>query len=613
MAPVWNILRNSITSFIVLWVCADCEQCTSTHPAHTRDEETSLLQLHLQTSIRSVPSKASGPWHEWEEEKEARRAAQIKWAEKKASMRKEWAAKAVAYKAEKKAEFEEAAKAAYRAADVKNGQIEDHFGDQADDEATDQAKASNQAVAKKTHEVGDQASDKTVGQSANKIAEQTLTEDDSANPFQKVGYELAVDCPEFADQAACDEAIWLAGLLRKLTQDKSEDVISEADRLLSLESWFQNPAGPSGFFNFLDTDHNGGLDAKELTEYGGAGLLRIIDGDLDGYASRHECQTFLRGCAVLFHVLPTHGSNLSKMPAPMMLKLADTVTIESTVGVAQSVNPFTEVASSLQNECPPPADAVTCYEASALALLLVNLTKSTPPEQVVAQASSILSLWYWFQNPQGPAGFFNAIDNKHRGSITASELIAIPGNNADVSQVVRFLDANNDGKASRAEVHTYLRACAILIHKLPMLDLASATTPLDYMFTLADSVVKQTLSGSSPLAWSVSVSCSTMMILCILYGHCWPSSKKKKEEVEESEDEEQTPSQSGDNSWKQHLVAEPSLQKGLPDPLAEDTDMPPPRSACKANCPEGDCSCHTESAFEELAPSKADASPKVAS
>merc|ERR1719262_537823 len=116
------------------------------------------------------------------------------------------------------------------------------------------------------------------------------------------------DCPEDADRATCDEAMWLAGLLSKLPQGKSGDLIEEARRLFSLQSWFENPAGPSGFFNYLDTDHNGVLGAKELADYGGEGLLQVIDVDRDGYASRKECQTFLRGCAVLFKMLPVKGA-----------------------------------------------------------------------------------------------------------------------------------------------------------------------------------------------------------------------------------------------------------------------------------------------------------------
>merc|ERR1719272_2300541 len=86
----------------------------------------------------------------------------------------------------------------------------------------------------------------------------------SNNPFTRVAYELARKCPMHADQASCNEAIWLGGLLSKLSRPTSSDLIAEAGKLLSLGDWFQNPAGPAGFLNFLDKDHDGLLDSSEL-------------------------------------------------------------------------------------------------------------------------------------------------------------------------------------------------------------------------------------------------------------------------------------------------------------------------------------------------------------
>jgi len=198
----------------------------------------------------------------------------------------------------------------------------------------------------------------------------------------------------------------LGGLLSKLSRPTSSDLIAEAGKLLSLGDWFNNPAGPAGFFNFLDKDHDGFLDASELLEYGGVGLMQVVDLDDDKRASRPECQTFLRGCAVLFKMLPTKDPALAKMPAPVMLKLADTVTLESAVAAGPSSNPLLNVASSLEQSCPEAADSLSCHEGIQLARFLANMTADIPPTLVVSEVADILALWSWFQHPQGPAGFF---------------------------------------------------------------------------------------------------------------------------------------------------------------------------------------------------------------
>jgi len=362
----------------------------------------------------------------------------------------------------------------------------------------------------------------------------------STNPFTRVAYELARKCPMHADQASCNEAIWLGGLLSKLSRPTSSDLIAEAGKLLSLGSWFQNPAGPAGFFNFLDKNHDGILDADELLEYGGVGLMQVVDLDHDKNASRQECQTFLRGCAVLFKMLPTKDSALAKMPAPVMLKLADTVTLESAIATGPSDNPLLGVASSLEAECPEPADKLSCREGVELARYLANMTAGIPPNLVLSEVADILALWSWFQHPQGPAGFFNSVDIVHKGSITASELAGVPGSHPAVVEIVKFMDKDTDGKASRAECQTYLRGCVMLLHKLPTLDLLSASTPLPDMFDLADSVIKQAVTGSSPLAWALSMSASALMITCILYVHCCPRRRNPKSmDKEKDQDKDQ--------------------------------------------------------------------------
>jgi hypothetical protein len=357
-----------------------------------------------------------------------------------------------------------------------------------------------------------------------------------SNPFTKVTYELAQECPVHADQAACDEAIWLGTLLSKMAKGRKSDLIDEAGKLLSLEAWFQNPAGPAGFFNFLDLDRNGYLDSDELMAYGGAGLMQVIDTDRDGLASRQECHSFLRGCAVLFEMLPKEDTRLEKVPASVMLKLADTVTLEHTVPTGPNSNPIALVAAALGSDCPEAADHASCIKGTALAKLLVKLTEDAAPKDKVTMASTILSLWFWFQNPKGPSGFFNDVDQRHKGGLTVDELLQVFGDTELAQRVlpklVKFIDTDHDGKVSRAECQSYLRASVLLVHKLPMLDLASANTPLPDMYILADSVIKQAVTGSSTLAWGISIGLSALMIICIMYVHCCPRRSLKDKEKE---------------------------------------------------------------------------------
>lgn len=547
MARAWDFVRNFIVFFCLLSVGADSEECTSSVWSDHSDEETSLLQVAVQTDTSR--SEASGPWREkWLAKVAAKSKARMEWAKEK----------------------------------MGEGELQDQ---QTPEEQEGQESTMSMDAALDS-------------------ADPEPDDGTSINPFTKVSFELAEECPEIAGQADCDEAIWLAGLLTKLTRGKSSDLIAEAARLLSLQAWFSNPAGPSGFFNFLDTDRNGELDAKDLADYGGVGLLKVIDVNRDGYASREECQTFLRGCAILFKVLPTEDSGLAEplheVHTPEMLKLADTVAFKSTVAVSPSANPLMEVASSIKKDCPPSADAETCKAAVDLAKLLVNLTADTPAELVVSEASSILSLWYWFQNPHGPAGFFEALDKKHKGSITSSDLMSIPGTSPKVAHLMTLLDRNRDGAASRAECHSYLRACVLLIHKLPMLDLASANTPVDDMFNQVDSVIKQAVIGSSPMAWAISMSISSVLILAILYVHCLPyvwSRKVDKDRSNGIEQDLKTPVREQVEK-AQHQTDE------SPDSFTRDASgcQEPPRMtgpprigstfACRQNCALGGCRCH---------------------
>lgn len=417
----------------------------------------------------------------------------------------------------------------------------------------------------------------------------SLVTDDPAlsdNPFTRVAYELARKCPMHADQDSCNEAIWLGGLLSKLSRPTSSDLIAEAGKLLSVGSWFQNPAGPAGFYNFLDRNHDGYLDSEELLEYGGVGLMQVVDLDSNKHASRRECQTFLRGCAVLFKMLPTKDSAMAKMPAPIMLKLADTVTLESAVATGPSDNPLLGVASSLKAQCPEPADELSCNEGVELATFMANMTAGIPPNLVLSQVSDILALWSWFQHPQGPAGFFNSIDLVHKGSITATELAAIPGSHPAVVDIVKFVDKDKDGKASRAECQRFLRGCVMLLHKLPTLDLLSASTPLPDMFDLADSVIKQAVQGSSPLAWAVSMSASALMITAILIAHCCPFRRAKSMNREKDPEKDNAESVDQEQAFdEQPIYREESEYSadadGLPGPATCEESSPaltgPPR------------------------------------
>jgi len=306
--------------------------------------------------------------------------------------------------------------------------------------------------------------------------------------------------------------------------------------------------------------------------------MQVIDIDHDGEASRQECHAFLRGCAVLFKELPTNDTGMGKITTPAMLKLADTVILESTVATGPASNPFTEVASALEKECPPPADHTSCAKAVALANLLVKLTKDVPSGEVVAKASAILSLWFWFENPQGPAGLFNALDQAHKGALTTAELVPVSGNSAALPEVLKFLDTNNDGKASRAECQSYLRGCVMLVHKLPMLDLASAKKPLPDMFGLADSVIKQAVTGSSPLAWAISMSLATLMILGIIYVHCFAPKRSAKNKDKDKKESASAEASASDQETPMKAKDEPGQSQDIAAANEEEPELTgPPR------------------------------------
>jgi len=322
------------------------------------------------------------------------------------------------------------------------------------------------------------------------------SEPEESNPLKKAASELVDKCTVPDDQAACDKAISLAGLLEKLTQGKSQDQIAEAAKVSSLASWFRNPAGPGGFFNFVDEDDSGSLSGTELLTHDAMALMQLIDSNNDGQASREECRGFLRGCAVLFKKLPTADAGLAQMSVHFMLKDADTVRLQSTAATGPGSNPLTKAASELRQSCPELAEEGFCDTAVALANFLAKLTAETPPENVVEKASHTLELWYWFQHPEGPVGLFNAADRFKQGFHTAADLLAVAGRipgaqtNPNVDALVKFADTDKDERISRAECRSYLGACALLMEKLPMLDLLTATKPLSERFMLADSVMK---------------------------------------------------------------------------------------------------------------------------
>jgi hypothetical protein len=530
-------VRDAVCKYIILLsllhvLDALCEQCQE---LTDQVEETSLLQVHVQSSARSKVSMLKPPWPVDAIKKQ--QEAEMKWYRQKQKMA---VAKMKIYEQVKKEEYKE-----------KTAQWAMKKAEQWQELANSVKAEKHKGLGPVNPYSGDDrprhSSSETEGNAPLLDAEVSAD-----NPFAKASSSLSQECPAFAGQDACDEAIWLARMLERLTRGKSADLITEAARLLSLQSWFENPAGPSGFFNFLDSNHDGYLSADELGDYGGRGLLQVLDVDHTGHATRQECQSFLRGCALLFKQLPAGDASwspkLAEVKAPDLLKLADTVAIANTVAVAPYANPFTEVASSLVKECPPPASKELCQQAISLAHMLEDLTAGadTPEDEVVAKASSALMLWYWFQTPTGPAGFFNIVDKEHTGAITSEDLLSIRGTSPDVVHVMNFIDEDHDGKASRANIQKYLRSCCILVHKLPVLDLASASTPLDYQFTIADSVVKMAVTGASPLAWTISMSCGATMLLCIGYVHCCASSRKAKkgqdlvQEDDEHDDEVNT-------------------------------------------------------------------------
>lgn len=320
---------------------------------------------------------------------------------------------------------------------------------------------------------------------------------EEVSPLMEAASQLADTCTVPDDQASCDKAIRLAGLLETLTHGKSQDIVAEASNVSLLRSWFRNPAGPGGFFNFLDTDRSGSLNATELSEHGATGLMELVDADSNGQASRKECRDFLRGCTVLFKKMPTQDSLLQRTSIPVMLADADTVTMESIVATGPSSNPLSQAASELEQNCPHPAEQASCDKAVTLAnFLAMGFTAGTAPEEIVAKAGTALQLWYWFQHPEGPAGFFKAVDRHKKDSHTAADIMAVAASvpsiphNPAIPDLVGFADANKDDRISRAECRDYLGACVVLMQKLPMLDIVSASKPVSEVFMLVDSLNK---------------------------------------------------------------------------------------------------------------------------
>jgi hypothetical protein len=525
-----ELMCNSILLFI-LCIGANGDQCGGDQCPSSLingvDEETSLLQVGMQTHERSK-APGTGPWKEaWLAKQSQRASARKAWADKKAQEREMWKSQTSSVASSMK---------------KKETKLESVLG-------------STETTATQKLEENDVSSAAINSNKLERVraASPEESEDASninfeliANPFLKSKTDIASECPEFADQPSCDEAIWLAGLLAKLAQGKTTvqlvsqptQLVSEASTLLSLEAWFESPAGPSGFFNFLDKDKSGALDSNELEEYGGTGLLQIMDVDDDGYVSRHEARIFLRGLAVLFKKVPQTDSMIKYLPPSLMVKLADTVTLDKTVPVGPNENPFTNVRHALKENCPPPATEATCEEAMNLTKFLDDITEATPKQLKLFEAGSLMGLWLWFENPGGPSQFFSGVDSDHRGTLTPQKVMAFThSTNPKVTELLNFIDTNNDGVASRYEIQNFLRSCALLIHHLPVLDVVRADSSIDTMFTLADSVVQQAVRNSSPQAWGISVSCSVLMISCILYAHCWPSKKKGQDELRESDDQ----------------------------------------------------------------------------
>jgi len=320
----------------------------------------------------------------------------------------------------------------------------------------------------------------------------------SSNLLVKASSELSVNCSVPDDPDACSKAVFLADSLTKLTV-ASENMVAKAAEVASLHAWFRNPAGPGGFFNVMDKDESQSLSASELSEHGASRLMELIDIDNDNECSREECRHFLRGCAVLFKSLPTLDKVLLQTPLLTLLNEADSVTMGSSndvVATGHSSNPFTAAASELAQSCPKPAHHASCDTAVGLAMLLVNLTAGVPPNHMVEKGSSILTLWNWFQHPEGPVGLFNALDRHQQGAFTVEDFDAliemIPGapKNDAIPELVAFADTDKDKSISRAECLAYLRGCAVLLQKLPMLDLVSASKPLPDVLMLAKSVTE---------------------------------------------------------------------------------------------------------------------------
>lgn len=325
--------------------------------------------------------------------------------------------------------------------------------------------------------------------------EASLAEEHSGTTLQNAAADLTQSCLSSADKASCDHAASLANALSGLSSN-AEDPIADAAEKVFLRTWFANPGGTGGYFNFLDKDHNHKLDKDELKAEGIASLFEMLDNDKDGSASREECQSFLRASAVLFKKLPTKDKLLAQIPLSAMLNDADRVTLPHVAATGPRTNPLAQAASELQEQCPEPAEKLSCNKAADLARVLAKATNDTPPQDVAVQACDMLGLYYWFSPPDGPKGLFKALDREQKGSHTAADLDALAESaglprNPSTPMLFEFADSNKDQRVDRKECRDYLSACALLLHKLPALDPATAFKPLPEVISIANSVLKE--------------------------------------------------------------------------------------------------------------------------
>lgn len=366
----------------------------------------------------------------------------------------------------------------------------------------------------------------------------TLATVKSTDSFNEAVLALAAACPSPADESACKAAVMIAQSLVNSSRTLTADVVTQGARTM-LSSWFQNPAGPAGYFNFLDKEHVGYLNAAELP----GPSLDFLDTNADGHASRAEVRTFLRGAAVLAQHLPALLPSSEGTPLTVMLQLANSVMLSSSVGTGPESNPLAAVATSLKQSCPPPASTATCDKAIALAGLVENLTSGISPHEIVFTASVVLSPWAWFHHSGGPSEFFNAADTSRDGGLSATELQAALGVDAVdflgvIDELMKLIDVDGDGKASREECKSYLKGCALLIHRLPMLHPASGKESLARMLDLADSVSGLTVKlKHAGLGTPVRLACmlvfvAVAMISSYHFFHHWAGHSQRDEKLD---------------------------------------------------------------------------------